>query len=84
MKKAIQWTGCFLGSLFFAWMAVVLFRPQTLTAALFVFAVAVIVCTGFFFWVIVQRPEELRKKLGPSKEEEDAWRRHSSMPPPKS
>ena len=84
MRKAVQWFGALLGALMYTALIILIFRPSLPWAI----GIALIFVPGFacaFFWAWVERPAELRKKLGYSKEDcramSDETTPHSHWPP---
>jgi membrane protein implicated in regulation of membrane protease activity len=82
--KAVQWVGSVLAALIYGVMMLIVFRPSLLWSAI-IFALAVVGFTFAFHWLFVERPGELRKKLGESEEERRAASReitpHTHWPP---
>jgi hypothetical protein len=69
--NAVQWIGAALAALVYTVLMLVVFRPSPRWAA-FVLVVAMLGFTFAFRWLFVERPAELKKKLGDSKEERRA------------
>jgi hypothetical protein len=80
MWHAIQWIASFLNALMYAMLALVLVRPATNAYRLALFVVATGLFTWAFHWLFVERPEELRKKLGLSRAERRAIQRELTQP----
>ncbi len=85
--KAVQWIGAAIAALIYTVLMLVVFQPPPRWGA-FVLVVAMLGFRFAFHWLFVERPAELKKKLGDSKQERQAashetasqaqWRRNES------